>query len=629
MSTIRRAARLACIGALAASTALSAPLAALAQDMQPPQAGAGEQPLPPEAAPTPEPEAAPAPQAEPEAAPAPEPAPEAAPAPEPQMEAPPEPEPPAQPEPEPEPQQAPPPVEEPPAPPVEAPPAEEPPAPSPPVEEPPVAPQEPQEIVSPTDPAPPAPESSVPSASESRPDPDAPVGDPSELPLDQGTESDVPPQSVAPTVPAPGAADPAEAPAPAQPDQTPPPAAADPAPAPDAQAPSDPAAAPGTPATNNGATPAAPSAAEAPPPPPAGPPAETPSPVDAAIQTAPVEAGQVGASDARVQQLAAPVDIRPILEATGQRVEAAPAPVLPPNVEVVERSGNRDILTIVGAGIAGAAAGAAVSYFIRPDDRQRLQRNATDYYVEQLPRGMTRETVVRDNGVQVVTITNEYGDVIQRSRILPDGEEVVLFYDPYAEDDTRAGYAYDPGADLPPLQVAIPRDRYIVDVTRPDERLYYDTIVAPPVETVERIYSIDEVRRSARIRDKVRRIDLATINFGFGSAEIDQEEVGSLQALADAMARVIEENPDESFLLEGHTDAVGSNIANLALSDRRAESVAVALTEYFDIPPENIVTQGYGEEQLKVDTQAANRENRRVTVRRITPLVKPVSVSSR
>nr|WP_285292790.1 OmpA family protein [Aureimonas altamirensis] len=164
---------------------------------------------------------------------------------------------------------------------------------------------------------------------------------------------------------------------------------------------------------------------------------------------------------------------------------------------------------------------------------------------------------------------------------------------------------------------------------QPDEDLYYDTIVAPPVETVERIYSVDEVRRSARIRDKVRRIDLATINFAFGSADIEQDEVRNLQALADAVARVIEENPSESFLLEGHTDAVGSNVANLALSDRRAESVAVALTEYFDIPPENLITQGYGEEQLKVNTQEPNRENRRVTLRRITPLVKPVVTSQR
>jgi len=33
------------------------------------------------------------------------------------------------------------------------------------------------------------------------------------------------------------------------------------------------------------------------------------------------------------------------------------------------------------------------------------------------------------------------------------------------------------------------------------------------------------------------------------------------------------------------------------------------------------VTQGYGEEQLKVPTDQSERQNRRVTVRRITPLL--------
>ena len=41
----------------------------------------------------------------------------------------------------------------------------------------------------------------------------------------------------------------------------------------------------------------------------------------------------------------------------------------------------------------------------------------------------------------------------------------------------------------------------------------------------------------------------------------------------------------------------------------------------FDIPPENLTTQGYGEQYLKVQTQEASRENRRVTLRRITPLL--------
>jgi outer membrane protein OmpA-like peptidoglycan-associated protein len=49
--------------------------------------------------------------------------------------------------------------------------------------------------------------------------------------------------------------------------------------------------------------------------------------------------------------------------------------------------------------------------------------------------------------------------------------------------------------------------------------------------------------------------------------------------------------------------------------------VATVLTENFDVPPENLVTQGYGEQFLKVNTQAAERLNRRVALRRITPFL--------
>ena len=75
------------------------------------------------------------------------------------------------------------------------------------------------------------------------------------------------------------------------------------------------------------------------------------------------------------------------------------------------------------------------------------------------------------------------------------------------------------------------------------------------------------------------------------------------------------------FLIEGHTDAVGTDEDNLSLSDRRAETVAIALTEQFNVPPENLITQGYGEEYLKVQTETAEPANRRVAVRRITPLM--------
>ncbi|WP_294645621.1 OmpA family protein [uncultured Aureimonas sp.] len=528
-------------------------------------------------------------------------------------------------------------------------------------------------------------------APDSGPARNAPQGNPAELPADAGTQNDLsngatgtrngaepaarPPAAAAPgtrpagtgeTPAAPPTATPGAQPAtPPVPGAQPPAAGVNPAePLAPQTAPTDPAlrgpngapVAPGTPPTPpvpNGALPApgtipgqpAPAAPGTPPTPPlpngalpapgtpapgqqavAPPPVENPRPVAADVQTAPVPAGGVATNDARVQQLAAPVQVRPITAEQGQRLEAPPQVVLPNDVRV-ERVGDRDVLSLVGAGIAGAAAGAAAAYFIRSDDTDRLVVDSRDVYYERLPRGLTRQIITRPNGIQVITIENEYGDVIQRSRIAADGRETVLFYDPYAEDDNRPDYYYDAGADLPPLRLEIPQDRYIVDVAQPNEELYYDTLVAPPVETVERIYSINEVRRSERIRDKVRRIDLNTINFAFGSAEIEQSEVDNLQALADAVKRVVDQNPGEVFLLEGHTDAVGSNVANLALSDRRAEAVAKALTEYFEIPAENIVTQGYGEEDLKVDTQEANRENRRVTLRRITPLVKPVETS--
>ena len=90
------------------------------------------------------------------------------------------------------------------------------------------------------------------------------------------------------------------------------------------------------------------------------------------------------------------------------------------------------------------------------------------------------------------------------------------------------------------------------------------------------------------------------------------------------MERLLEKNPAETFLIEGHTDAVGSDVANLALSDRRAEAVADALTNVFGIPPENLATQGYGEQLSEGQDRSPERENRRVAIRRITPLVAPV-----
>ncbi|HVY52069.1 MAG TPA: OmpA family protein, partial [Devosia sp.] len=240
-------------------------------------------------------------------------------------------------------------------------------------------------------------------------------------------------------------------------------------------------------------------------------------------------------------------------------------------------------------------------------------------YYEELSRGRTRETVVRPNGTKIVTVRNRNGDVLQRSKILPNGREIILAtYDPRDQDleDWR-----DPGQDLPPLRLTIPADQYILDADTADEEDVYNFLDQPPVEKVRRIYTIDEVKRSARLRDSVRRLEVGNLTFDSGKATISRSQVGELSNVADAMQRMLERNPGEVFLIEGHTDAVGSDLSNLVLSDQRAATVARILTDFYDIPPENLVTQGYGERYLKVKTDGPEPLNRRVTIKRITPLV--------
>lgn len=263
---------------------------------------------------------------------------------------------------------------------------------------------------------------------------------------------------------------------------------------------------------------------------------------------------------------------------------------------------------------------------VRGNDDDRFIRDGAKPYYERLPDDRYRETVERSDGTQVVTVRNRYGDVIQRSRIDRRGREYVLFYAPELVDQPDREYVYrDPGLDLPPMRLRIPVEDYIIDTSTDPDRDYYRFLEQPPVEPVERVYTLDEVRYSARIRDKVRRIDLDTITFATASAEIPMSQAQSLRKVADAINKVLENNPAETFLIEGHTDAVGNDESNLVLSDERAASVANVLTDVYGIPPENLTTQGYGERFLKVQTLGASQENRRVTIRRITSLVKPVA----
>jgi outer membrane protein OmpA-like peptidoglycan-associated protein len=294
-------------------------------------------------------------------------------------------------------------------------------------------------------------------------------------------------------------------------------------------------------------------------------------------------------------------------------VQPAP-PTDNPNVKVIQKPKNDQ---------GGLVFQIGINIFISNPEQERNRfydpNHGDKVFYEDLSFGRTRETILRRDGTKIVTIYARDGDVLQRSKILPNGREIVLASaDPRERDNNNWE---DPGRKLPPLVLNIPARDYILDADSADQDQIDFFLDQPPVEKVRQIYTIDDVKRSARLRDSVRRLEIGGLTFDTGKATISRDQVGALAKVAKAMQDVLARNPGSVFLIEGHTDAVGSDVANLVLSDQRASTIARILTDFYDIPAENLVTQGYGERYLKVRTDGPEPLNRRVTIKNITTLV--------
>jgi outer membrane protein OmpA-like peptidoglycan-associated protein len=256
-------------------------------------------------------------------------------------------------------------------------------------------------------------------------------------------------------------------------------------------------------------------------------------------------------------------------------------------------------------------------FFVRHDENERFRQLGANLQSER--RGDDIVTIWRrPDGDEIVTVTDANGNLLRRYRRAPDGAEVVIIDNRFS-GPPRA--FIDNVVVLPPPAYRIAPERYIVDADMADERVLYDTLSAPPVAPIPRRFTLDEIRYSPDVRAYTRSVDINTVNFETNSWAVAPDQAQKLAALARAINEAIGRNPNEVFLVEGHTDAVGNPVDNLSLSDRRAQSVADVLTRDFAVPPENLVTQGYGAQNLRVQTGEAERRNRRVVVRRITPLL--------
>jgi outer membrane protein OmpA-like peptidoglycan-associated protein len=115
----------------------------------------------------------------------------------------------------------------------------------------------------------------------------------------------------------------------------------------------------------------------------------------------------------------------------------------------------------------------------------------------------------------------------------------------------------------------------------------------------------------AKQTDRGMLVTLGDVLFEFGRAEIKPAAQGAINKLA----HYLNQHPDRRVLIEGFTDSVGSDSANLTLSQRRSQAVAAALRAQ-GVDPARIDSRGYGEAYpVASNSSTSDRAlNRRVEV---------------
>ncbi len=106
-------------------------------------------------------------------------------------------------------------------------------------------------------------------------------------------------------------------------------------------------------------------------------------------------------------------------------------------------------------------------------------------------------------------------------------------------------------------------------------------------------------------------MSLGDVLFATGSARL----TSGAQSRLDRLAQFLQQYPDRTLRIEGHTDNTGSSATNLRLSEERAMAVRDALTAR-GVNPSRIAAQGLGEAQPVAanSSESGRQQNRRVEV---------------
>jgi len=116
---------------------------------------------------------------------------------------------------------------------------------------------------------------------------------------------------------------------------------------------------------------------------------------------------------------------------------------------------------------------------------------------------------------------------------------------------------------------------------------------------------------NAKSTDRGEVVTFGDVLFDTGKADLKYGSQRTVQQLAQYLL----DNPERKVRIEGFTDDVGAEAYNQRLSERRAESVAFALSR-LGVSADRLTTSGYGEQFPAADNSSAQSRqlNRRVEV---------------
>ena len=126
-----------------------------------------------------------------------------------------------------------------------------------------------------------------------------------------------------------------------------------------------------------------------------------------------------------------------------------------------------------------------------------------------------------------------------------------------------------------------------------------------------RSLSLGEREEVAQLAATKPKIDLE-IHFDYNSADIAKGSVQAVQELGKALSDASLKG--STFVVAGHTDAIGGERYNQGLSERRADTIKRYLTDKFGINGSELVTVGYGKTKPKDPKTPLDPTNRRVQV---------------